>query len=100
MPTVCSGRARAATKQSAAAASALKRSVLVPVYNERATLAETVRRVLAVDLGAIEKEITIVDDGSTDGTREIIGGLAARHPEITVVLQPQNMGRERPSPRR
>ncbi len=44
-------------------------SVIMPVYNERETLSEILARVRAVDL---EKEILVVDDGSTDGTREIL----------------------------
>ena len=48
-------------------------SVVIPVYNERATIEEIVRRVQAVD---VDKEILIVDDGSTDGTREFLADLA------------------------
>jgi glycosyltransferase involved in cell wall biosynthesis len=50
-------------------------SVVVPVYNERATIEEILRRIQAVD---IEKEILIIDDASTDGTREFLVDLAAR----------------------
>jgi glycosyltransferase involved in cell wall biosynthesis len=50
-------------------------SVVIPVYNERATIEEIIRRVRAVD---IDKEILIIDDGSTDGTREFLVGLAER----------------------
>jgi glycosyltransferase involved in cell wall biosynthesis len=50
-------------------------SVVVPVYNERATIEEILRRIQAVD---IEKEILIVDDASTDGTREFLMDLDAR----------------------
>jgi len=50
----------------------MKVSVIIPVYNERNTLAEIIRRVRAVEL---EKEIIVVDDGSTDGTRQILGAL-------------------------
>ena len=52
-----------------------KLSVVVPVYNERATIEEILRRIQAVE---VEKEIVIVDDGSTDGTRELLNGIAER----------------------
>jgi len=50
----------------------MKLSVIVPVYNERNTIQEILRRVRAVDLGEISKEIIVVDDGSTDGTVDIL----------------------------
>ncbi len=50
-----------------------KASIVVPVFNERATIEEILRRIQAVDL---DKEIIIVDDGSTDGTKEILATLA------------------------
>jgi cellulose synthase/poly-beta-1,6-N-acetylglucosamine synthase-like glycosyltransferase len=53
----------------------MKLSIVMPAYNERKTLREIVGRVLAVDLGPIEKELVIVDDGSTDGTRDILREL-------------------------
>src|SRR5436190_7027992 len=76
----------------------------MPVYNEIATLREIVARVTAVD---IDKELVIVDDASTDGSRELLtelrdGGLAKWLPqpgtarganEINVILQPHNMGK-------
>ena len=68
-------------------------SIIMPAYNERPTIRDIVPRVLGVDLGGLEKELIIVDDGSTDGTREIIRELAARHPEVTVILQPRNQGK-------
>jgi glycosyltransferase involved in cell wall biosynthesis len=48
-------------------------SVVVPVYNERATIEEILRRVQMVEL---DKEILIIDDSSTDGTREFLANLA------------------------
>jgi glycosyltransferase involved in cell wall biosynthesis len=62
----------------------------MPVYNERATLRTVVERVLAVPL---EIELLCVDDGSQDGSREILQELQATKPQIKVFLQPQNMGK-------
>ncbi len=68
----------------------MKLSVVMPVYNERATLREVVGKVLSVP---IDIELICVDDGSRDGSREILAELQAQHPQIRVVLQPQNMGK-------
>jgi glycosyltransferase involved in cell wall biosynthesis len=68
----------------------MKLSVVMPVYNERATLREVVRKVLSVPL---EIELITVDDGSQDGSREILAGLQSEYPQIRVVLQPHNMGK-------
>jgi glycosyltransferase involved in cell wall biosynthesis len=65
-------------------------SVVMPVYNERATLDEVITRVLAVPL---DIELICVDDGSTDGSREILARLQAAHSQIRVLLQPKNMGK-------
>jgi len=67
----------------------MKLSVVIPVYNESSTIRELVRQVQAVDL---EKEILIVDDGSTDGTREILREMDGRD-GIRVFLQPRNQGK-------
>jgi len=65
-------------------------SVVIPVYNERYTVRELVRRVVAVD---VSKEIVMVDDGSTDGTSEILTSIAARYPEVRLFQQPRNQGK-------
>jgi len=77
-------------------------SVVVPAYNERLTLPEILQRIQAV---AIPKEILVVDDGSTDGTREFLKGLEAelaearRHGtadeknEIRILFQDRNQGK-------
>jgi glycosyltransferase involved in cell wall biosynthesis len=68
----------------------MKLSVVMPVYNERATLREVVKKVLAVPL---EIELICVDDGSQDGSREILAELQSEYTQIRVALQPQNMGK-------
>jgi glycosyltransferase involved in cell wall biosynthesis len=55
----------------------MRLSIVMPVYNERATLSEIIRQVRAVELPGVEKEILLVDDGSTDGSREIVAQEAA-----------------------
>jgi glycosyltransferase involved in cell wall biosynthesis len=68
----------------------MKLSVVIPIYNEEATISEVIRRVQAVDF---TKEIIIVDDGSTDGTRERLADIASRHDNVRVFLQPKNRGK-------
>jgi glycosyltransferase involved in cell wall biosynthesis len=68
----------------------MKLSVVMPVYNEQATLKQVVERVVAVPL---EIELICVDDGSTDGSREILTELQAAHPQIRAEFQPKNMGK-------
>ena len=70
----------------------MKLSIVMPAYNERKTLREIVGRVLAVDLGPIEKELIIVDDGSKDGTRDILRELDGTN-GIRAIFQPVNMGK-------
>src|SRR5436305_13690920 len=62
----------------------------MPIYNESATLRSVVGRVLAVPL---EIELLCVDDGSRDGSREILQALASEKPQVKVFFQPQNMGK-------
>jgi dolichol-phosphate mannosyltransferase len=64
-------------------------SVLVPVYNEHATLEALLQRVLAVPL---DLEVIVVDDGSSDGTREVLAELAGRLP-IRALYHPHNRGK-------
>ncbi len=66
----------------------MKLSVVIPVFNERATIREIFRAVSAVD---VEKEIVIVDDFSTDGTREVLPELAAAG--ARVLLHDRNRGK-------
>lgn len=69
----------------------MKLSVLMPVYNERATIRPIVERVLKVPH---EKEVIVVDDGSVDGTREILAALEREFPEIiTCIFHQRNQGK-------
>jgi glycosyltransferase involved in cell wall biosynthesis len=68
----------------------MKLSVVMPVYNERSTLSQVVERVLSVRL---EVELLCVDDGSSDGSRELLQILEKRWPQVRVFLQPRNMGK-------
>ena len=64
----------------------------MPVFNERETVATAVERVLAADIPVTALEIVLVDDGSTDGTRELLGSRA--WPEgVRVVLHDRNRGK-------
>ncbi len=67
-----------------------KLSVVIPVYNERTFIEEIVNRVQAVP---IPKEIIIVDDGSSDGTREILRALGHSMENVRVVLHAVNQGK-------
>jgi len=85
-------------------ARAVKLSLVIPVYNEAATLREIIQRVVAVDF---DKELVLVDDGSTDGIRELLSelreqglsrwlpnpGAARGANDVHLVLQPRNMGK-------
>ncbi|HEV8570799.1 MAG TPA: glycosyltransferase [Actinoplanes sp.] len=63
-------------------------SVVIPAYNERATIREVLRRVQATPH---DKEILVVDDGSSDGTREILAGVT--DPNVRVLLHERNQGK-------
>jgi glycosyltransferase involved in cell wall biosynthesis len=65
-------------------------SIVVPAYNEEATLSEIAARLLAIPEAG---EIVIVDDCSTDGTRAIADRLAAEHPRIKVAHHTVNAGK-------
>src|SRR5215469_2272791 len=81
----------------------MKFSIVIPVYNERRTLRELLRRVAAVEL---EKELVLIDDCSTDGSRDILESVAkhglshileaeeiAGRTEVRVVFHEKNQGK-------
>jgi glycosyltransferase involved in cell wall biosynthesis len=65
-------------------------SVLVPIYNERATIERLLTQVVSVDTG-LDMEVLACDDGSSDGTRDILSKLSL--PGLKVVFMDQNVGR-------
>ena len=69
-------------------------SIVIPVFNEKATLEKLISRVISIDTG-LKKQIILVDDGSTDGTRELYDEIRKKwsEEEIVVQLQPENMGK-------
>ena len=72
----------------------LKLSVVIPVYNEQDTIGEVIDRVRSVDLGPIQKEIIVSDDGSTDGSAQILRDYSARSEDlITIHTSPINLGK-------
>ena len=72
----------------------MKLSIIIPVYNEEQTINEVVERVLAVDLGGIDSEIIIADDGSSDGTNAAITGSRwINDPRVRVCANRINVGK-------
>jgi len=69
----------------------MKLSILIPAYNEKGTIKSVIGRLVELKLDGIEKEIVIVDDGSTDGTREILKGVSSDG--IRVVFHEKNRGK-------
>jgi len=67
-----------------------KLSIIIPIYNEKNTISELLSRVEKVNIGPIKKEIIIVDDCSTDGTREILKGIENKY---RVLYQSKNQGK-------
>jgi glycosyltransferase involved in cell wall biosynthesis len=77
----------------------LKLSIIIPVYNERATIGELLRRVLSVSLPGIAREVIVVDDHSTDGTWELLRqideliGVPSPGDTVKVLCQDCNRGK-------
>ncbi len=67
----------------------MKLSIVIPVYNEKDTILEVLDRVRKVDL---PREVIVVDDCSTDGTRELLESLPAEK-DLQVIFQPENKGK-------
>jgi len=70
-----------------------KLSIVIPCYNEKHTIEKILSEIEAVNLGAIKKEVIIVDDYSSDGTRNILLKIVKSNKEVKLLLQDHNQGK-------
>ena len=70
-----------------------KLSIVIPCFNERATIEKIISEIMEVNIGRTKKEIIVIDDGSQDGTRAILKRLAEKNPTIKLYFQKQNGGK-------
>lgn len=68
-----------------------KVSIIIPAYNEAKTLKKIIEAVVAADVLNLEKEIIVVNDGSSDHTQAVLSGVA--NPQITIFHHPKNLGK-------
>ncbi len=68
-------------------------SIVIPAYNESATIEQLIEKVLESDTASFRKQLVIVDDGSSDGTTAIVERLAENRDDITFVAHPRNQGK-------
>src|SRR5262249_19674359 len=72
----------------------VKLSIIIPVYNEEQTISAIVERVLAVDLGDIESEVIVADDGSSDGTKDAMAASPwINDPRVRIYANRINVGK-------
>ncbi len=71
----------------------MKLSIVIPVYNEERTIAEVIKEVTSVVIPEVKKEIIVVNDASSDNTREILQKLVKSHKDLVVVTHDKNKGK-------
>lgn len=71
----------------------MKLSIIIPVYNEEDSIEKVVDQVFAVEIGKVEKEVVISNDGSKDRTTEIIQSLQIKYPSLISYHSPTNLGK-------
>ncbi|MBI3804770.1 MAG: glycosyltransferase family 2 protein [Nitrospirae bacterium] len=72
----------------------MKLSILIPVYNEESTIGEVIEQLLSVKLPGVEKEIIVIDDGSTDGTADVLKQEQRKNADVvTVYSSRRNFGK-------
>ncbi len=70
----------------------MKLSIVIPVYNEVGTIDDIIRQVLAVDIG-MDRELVLVDDCSSDGSRDKLKSLQAEHADWNICFHDLNQGK-------
>jgi glycosyltransferase involved in cell wall biosynthesis len=70
----------------------MKLSIVIPIYNEAATILELLALVSGINVG-LDKELVLIDDCSSDGTRDVLKKVAADHPEWRVLFHEVNRGK-------
>jgi len=68
-------------------------SVIIPVYNEKPTITQTIKKVRSAKASGLKKQIIIVDDGSSDGTREILKKMKTQNKSLKIILKDKNGGK-------
>lgn len=71
----------------------MKLSIIIPAFNEEATISDVVDRLQRVDLPSVEKEVIIVNDGSVDATAKKLLDLKKKYSKIHVITHPTNQGK-------
>jgi len=71
----------------------MKLSIIVPVYNEKKTIKEIVARLMTVRIPGVKREIVIVDDKSSDGTRKILEEMEKKHSQFKIFYHRKNQGK-------
>ncbi len=71
----------------------MKLSIIIPVFNEKKTIKEILKQVIAIKIPQVVKEIVVVDDKSTDGTREILEKIKKEQTQLRVICHSQNQGK-------
>ncbi len=70
-----------------------KLSIIIPCYNEKYTIEKILQEIEEVNLGSTKKEIVIIDDGSKDGTREILTKISKKNKTLKLIFQDHNQGK-------
>ena len=71
----------------------MKLSIIIPVFNEEKTISEILKRVSETKISGVEKQIIVINDGSTDSTASKIHNFLVKHPDIKIINHTKNQGK-------